>query len=220
MNTFIYSLKCEGDKYYVGRTENPQKRIDEHIMGKGSAWTQKYAPIEWRCIPATRFDEDSHVIMLMDEHGIDNVRGGSYSTIELSPEMRSEIDRKLCTVHDLCYKCHKKGHFSKNCRQKDSSVVESFTISDTWQKINRSSKISNPPKARGKKNEKKCPTGYCIRCKGMIVRNQYKPYCLDCYDVWLDYGNPDYIDKCCHYCGRDNDSTLNKPLCKPCWSRK
>ena len=40
--TNIYILKLEGGNYYVGKTDNPTKRYQEHVEGKGSAWTKKW----------------------------------------------------------------------------------------------------------------------------------------------------------------------------------
>ena len=43
--TNIYILRLEGGKYYVGKSDNPTKRYQEHLNGSGSAWTKKYPPI-------------------------------------------------------------------------------------------------------------------------------------------------------------------------------
>ena len=43
---FIYILKLQAGKYYVGKTTNPSFRLDKHFNGDGSAWTKKYAPIK------------------------------------------------------------------------------------------------------------------------------------------------------------------------------
>ena len=43
---FIYILKCQQGKYYIGKTHNPEFRINNHQYGNGSAWTKKYKPIQ------------------------------------------------------------------------------------------------------------------------------------------------------------------------------
>ena len=43
---FIYVLKCQNNKYYVGKTENPDYRLESHFSEGGSAWTKKYKPIQ------------------------------------------------------------------------------------------------------------------------------------------------------------------------------
>jgi hypothetical protein len=69
---------------------------------------------------------------------------------------------------------------------------------------------------------KKQPTissGYCIRCKTEIKINPMYPYCLNCYNSWKDYENPDYEEKYCHICGKNNKSTLTKPTCYSCFKK-
>ena len=43
---YIYILQLEQGKYYIGKTNNPQFRIDSHFNFNGSAWTTKYKPIQ------------------------------------------------------------------------------------------------------------------------------------------------------------------------------
>ena len=42
---YIYVLKLSCNKYYVGKTTNPEFRLDSHFDSDGSAWTLKYKPI-------------------------------------------------------------------------------------------------------------------------------------------------------------------------------
>ena len=41
---FVYVLKLEQDKYYVGITED-ENRINSHFNSTGSSWTKKYKPV-------------------------------------------------------------------------------------------------------------------------------------------------------------------------------
>ena len=43
---FIYAIKLEQGKYYVGKTNNPQFRIESHFNSNGSEWTKIYKPIK------------------------------------------------------------------------------------------------------------------------------------------------------------------------------
>ena len=38
---YIYVLKLTNNKYYVGKTHNPNLRLNAHIYNSGSAWTKK-----------------------------------------------------------------------------------------------------------------------------------------------------------------------------------
>ena len=36
---FIYILELENNKYYVGKTTNPNFRLEQHFNNSGSHWT-------------------------------------------------------------------------------------------------------------------------------------------------------------------------------------
>ena len=61
--------------------------------------------------------------------------------------------------------------------------------------------------------------GFCIRDKASIPANPIKPYCERCFRSWNRYKDPEYEEKHCHICGKENDSTMVKPLCLPCYRR-
>jgi len=42
---YIYVLECSNGSYYIGQTENIEKRWCEHAGGRGADWTRKYPPI-------------------------------------------------------------------------------------------------------------------------------------------------------------------------------
>lgn len=61
--------------------------------------------------------------------------------------------------------------------------------------------------------------GFCIRDKEAVPANPVKPYCERCYRSWNRYKDPEYEEKYCHICGKENDSTMVKPLCLPCYRK-
>ena len=74
---FIYVLKLKENKYYVGKTNNPSFRLDDHFNRNGSKWTQKYKPIRvLKLFKGDKYDEDKYVQKYMDKYGIKNVRRG------------------------------------------------------------------------------------------------------------------------------------------------
>jgi hypothetical protein len=85
---YIYVLKLENNKYYIGKTENPKIRLENHFSSNGSEWTKLYKPIKIiEIIPnCDNYDEDKYTKIYMDKYGIDNVRGGSYVQIELNED--------------------------------------------------------------------------------------------------------------------------------------
>lgn len=81
-------------------------------------------------------------------------------------------------------------------------------------------KVRSLKKTPAKKKAKpKVAKGYCIRCGDRKKFDFQKPLCRDCYDEWAFYSNPDYEEDCCHKCGRDWGTTIDRPLCTSCWRK-
>jgi len=116
---YIYVLECEKNKYYIGKSENPLVRINEHFTSNihASTWTDLYKPKKVIEIieNADIFDEDKYVKIYMARYGINNVRGGSYTQPNLDPDIIDLIKREFTSTFNLCFKCKQKGHFIGNC---------------------------------------------------------------------------------------------------------
>lgn len=119
--TNIYALKLEKGKYYIGKATNLDKRINQHFNNQGSFWTKKYPPIKVIEIfkDCSHFDEDKYTIMYMSIYGIDNVRGGSFCSINLQGAERYILHRMICNSTNKCFKCLKHGHYYLNCPSKE-----------------------------------------------------------------------------------------------------
>lgn len=114
----VYILKLNNDKYYVGKTTNITKRIQQHFSGEfSSKWTQKHKPekVERIIDNVDEFDEDKWVKIYMKKYGIDNVRGGSYSNTEIHFTTRHFIENELIHAEEKCFICLKYGHLSLDC---------------------------------------------------------------------------------------------------------
>ena len=122
---YIYTLKLTHGKYYVGKTNNPSFRLDNHFNSNGSAWTMKYKPIELlELIPnCDDYDEDKYTRKYMDKYGVDNVRGGSFVSIELDKTTIQHLTQMSNGTNDKCFICSKAGHFAKDCKEKDAYDV-------------------------------------------------------------------------------------------------
>ena len=116
--TNIYVLKLAGGKYYVGKSENPQQRFQQHLAGSGSSWTRKYKPIAIeKVIPnCSPLDEDKYTKEYMMKHGMDNVRGGTYVEIKLDDFQQEALSREFWSARDACMRCGRPGHFVKDCK--------------------------------------------------------------------------------------------------------
>lgn len=62
--------------------------------------------------------------------------------------------------------------------------------------------------------------GFCIRCGISIDYNSSYPYCDNCYGVWAEFNNPEYLENFCHLCGEKFPTSKNKPLCDDCYWNK
>lgn len=102
---YIYVLKLEDNKYYIGKTDNPNIRLNAHFNLDGSNWTKKYKPIEiMEIIPnCDNYDEDKYTKIYMDKYGIDNVRGGSYVKIQLDNETIQFLQKENIGRNNKCY---------------------------------------------------------------------------------------------------------------------
>jgi hypothetical protein len=121
--TNIYILRLIQNNFYIGKSNNPLKRIEQHMTGKGSVWTKKYPPVSIeKIIPnVSVFDEDKFVKMYMAEHGIDKVRGGAYVRSYLDASEKAYILREIRKSIDVCVNCGCRDHFSSSCPKRKTS---------------------------------------------------------------------------------------------------
>ena len=117
---YIYVLKLEQGKYYIGKTNNIKRRYMEHLQGSGASWTAKYKPMRLeKLLPSTNpFDEDKYTKQYMTIFGINNVRGGTYVTDYLPPEQIALLKREIWAAIGACVRCGRKGHFYETCYTK------------------------------------------------------------------------------------------------------
>lgn len=59
-------------------------------------------------------------------------------------------------------------------------------------------------------------SGYCIKCGKRIDFFPLHPYCLKCYKTWSRNKELEQVEKHCHRCSSEIDSSINEPLCEPC----
>jgi len=116
---YIYILKLENNKYYIGKTTNPNFRLEQHFNLSGSQWTKKYKPNKiLQLLPdCDSYDEDKYTLKYMEKYGINNVRGGTFCELKLNQNNLSTIKKMINSSTDKCYICGENGHFAKKCYQ-------------------------------------------------------------------------------------------------------
>ena len=114
----LYTLQLKDGKYYVGKTTDVKKRFKEHQSGSGAAWTREHIPLRLlECRPLKdEHDENNTTKNYMKKYGIENVRGGSYTQLELPTHTRTVIENEIRGNTGACFRCGEQGHFARNCK--------------------------------------------------------------------------------------------------------
>ena len=114
---YIYVLELVGGKYYVGKTNNPGFRIEQHFHSGGSTWTRKYNPIRVLELidNCDDYDEDKYTRIYMDKFGVEHVRGGSFCEEVLDEATVKMLEKMSNSTKNKCFICGKLGHFAKEC---------------------------------------------------------------------------------------------------------
>lgn len=81
----INLLKLHDDKYYIIKTIDPNVTI-KYFIDCESAWLKMYEPIGIvaKIHNCDINDEDKYTLMCMNQYGIENVRGGTFSNPQLT----------------------------------------------------------------------------------------------------------------------------------------
>jgi len=94
--------------------------------------------------------------------------------------------------------------------------IESIIGKAVFVKEKLSSNQHSKPEEKPKKFVKP-ESGFCIRCEKTIKYDYYYPYCPDCYKTWKKFKDRNYVEKVCHSCRQEWNTTMNRPLCDMCF---
>jgi len=104
----------------VGKTGNPQFRLEQHFNSTGSVWTTKYKPVSVLELikDCDEYDEDKYTRKYMDKFGVDNVRGGSFCEEVFHDTTLTMLNKMKNTAENRCFTCGQTGHYAENCTTK------------------------------------------------------------------------------------------------------
>jgi len=82
---YIYVLRLIEDRYYVGRTGNILRRIEEHFTLGGSIYTKQFKPIKVIEVTEELTPEDERIktIEIMEKYGWEKVRGACWCSLKI-----------------------------------------------------------------------------------------------------------------------------------------
>ena len=182
---YVYAVKCQNEKWYIGKTTNPKFRLEQHFDSQGSCWTRKYKPQKLdKLIPnCDKFDEDKLTKQYMEKYGIENVRGGSYSSIALDDEQHRLLSKELDSANDNCFRCGETGHFAAQCRFKTEHKEEFVWCCQYCNKEFETKRATIMHENIHCEFKNKFRKGTCYRCGR---KGHFSPNCFARTDVYGD----------------------------------
>ena len=118
----VYILQLEDDRIYVGTSQDVERRVLQHVSGKGAAFTRRFKPTGVRLPRLGNVSGDGdaaerdETLRYMYLKGIDMVRGWKYTQVEMSSADALEAESNIRELFNLCRRCGGKGHFVGQCR--------------------------------------------------------------------------------------------------------
>lgn len=168
----IYVLECEDGNVYVGKTTKGEKRLKQHIDGRGAEWTKMHKPkrVMQYYTNATDADERKVTDQMIKKYGAKKVRGAGLTKRKMTKKEIDNLNKKVGftksksststrkkttttkkkTTTYTCSRCGRQGHNRTQCYAKTNSSGKAISASKkkTTTKKSSSKKTTWKPKAK------------------------------------------------------------------------
>ena len=93
----IYVLECEDGNVYVGKTTKGEKRLKQHIDGRGAEWTKMHKPkqVMQYYTNATDADEREVTDQMIKKYGAKKVRGAGLTKRKMTKKEIDNLNKKV-----------------------------------------------------------------------------------------------------------------------------
>ena len=93
----IYVLECEDGNVYVGKTTKGEKRLKQHIDGRGAEWTKMHKPkqVMQYYTNATDADERKVTDQMIKKYGAKKVRGAGLTKRKMTKKEIDNLNKKV-----------------------------------------------------------------------------------------------------------------------------
>ena len=172
----IYVLECENGNVYVGKTTKGEKRLKQHINGRGAEWTKMHKPkrVMQYYTNATDADERKVTDQMIKKYGAKKVRGAGLTkrkmtkkeldnlnkkvgfTATKSTKKKKTATKKKPTTY-TCGRCGRQGHNKTQCYAKSTAKGKPISASkkSTYKKKSTSSTSKKTWKPKTKSSPKR-----------------------------------------------------------------
>jgi predicted GIY-YIG superfamily endonuclease/uncharacterized protein (DUF3820 family) len=125
---YIYILQLFNNKWYIGRTKNIELSLNEHRNGKVSLFTKKHKIKSLYNIfkVKSNFDEDNIVKKYMMKYGINNVRGGTYSNIDIDIHTQKFLISEFIHYKNSCFNYVSTQNYIKGHNKNTNNIIMTF----------------------------------------------------------------------------------------------
>lgn len=115
----VYVLGDEAGQMYVGKSQDVEKRIEQHLAGEGTQFlvgkVRRLEVTEAGSEADLESWERNETLARMYKHGVDKVRGWMFTSVSLSAELKEQAFGQICEKYDLCRQCGRNTHFADKC---------------------------------------------------------------------------------------------------------